>query len=268
MNKQITALSLFLGAVFLSCQTPPAHLPQAREVDKVVNEEVPFREQLSEEQQNVVLGVSAPLAALQGGDFLSTAPFPRTRENRKEWEAILSRSWGVDSRDSFYRKINSLRSEGDSSEYLRLLEVVSSQDFDYAAVGRSGEYDSQTLRRLGFLSGQAEVQTLPRGNALRGWDLARAAVLCRWAYQAGYIDENEAWKEMFRTAQSIKRRFRSWGDLGGNIALGRGFWTAAYGDPQPVMIEVYSLMAQLSAPGGFWTTAPWETSLESSLLPE
>lgn len=250
------SFSLLGGA----CQSRPPHYREAKKVDAVINAEVPLEDQLSSLQKAWLLGLSAPLVRLNGGETGALLPFPGNRKNRMEWQAILKRSWGVVSRESFYQERDRLLQRGDSENYLELLEVVQEEGFDYYQAAAAGGFSAQELKRLSFLSSRQE--DLPEGNSLKGWDLARGAVLCRWACLAGYISRDEAWAEMIRLGGALQRRFTSWGELGSNIAMGRGFWTAAYGDGEKAYREVFAVMAQLSAPGKIWAETPWEISLE------
>ncbi len=250
----IGGIVLLLGALF-SCRTggTPAEL---REIDEAVKDGPLMEEALSEKERLWLLGGSALFVELNGGNVRSLVPFEKTKRTRREWQGILERSWGVISRDSFYSKLERLEERGDSLEYERLLPAAADPEKTYADLARSGDYNRQELKRIWFLD-QLD-QDLPRANTLKGWDLGRAMVLCRWAVLAGYISRDEAWTEMARLGGAAARRFSSWGELGANIALGRGFWQAPYGRPEAVYQEVLGVMAVLSGPGRIWSEVSWE----------
>ncbi len=219
-------------------------------------ETLSLEEKLSENSRLWLLGVSAIFVELNGGNPRSMVPFEPTPEIRKEWQSILERSWGVTSRSSFYAKLKELEETGDSREYQRLLPAAENPQISYADLAQTGKYDRKALMRIRFL---AELeQELPRANGLKGWDLARGMVLCRWACLSGSISRDEAWREMVRLGAAVGRRFSSWGELGANIALGRGFWRAPDGQPEEIYREVLALMGVLSGPGRLWSEVSWE----------
>jgi hypothetical protein len=99
-----------------------------------------------------------------------------------------------------------------------------------------------------------------RSKSLYGWDYGRGISLCRWAYVAGFISEEEAWERIMPMALLLQERFDSWEDLGRNYLIGRQYWS--YEETQKFGWEfqdaVQRLLDMQSSP---WNRYPWNMKL-------
>lgn len=57
------------------------------------------------------------------------------------------------------------------------------------------------------------------------WDVARAVHLVRLCFIAGYLDDNESWKEILRWAPTIEGKFNDWMGFSQSFLIGRTFWS-------------------------------------------
>lgn len=84
------------------------------------------------------------------------------------------------------------------------------------------------------------------------WDVARAVHLVRLSYIAGYLDDNEAWKEILKWAPAIEGRFNNWMEFSQSFLIGRTFWSGV-DDP-----EIKSICERLLGhPLSPWQFIPW-----------
>ncbi len=69
-----------------------------------------------------------------------------------------------------------------------------------------------------------EKRTIPP-KLLWGFDLYRIIAIARSAYMSGYIDEQEAWSEILKSANIIHFLFDDYEDFYNNYRLGNAFWS-------------------------------------------
>jgi hypothetical protein len=97
-------------------------------------------------------------------------------------------------------------------------------------------------------------------KSILGWDYGRDICLCRWAYHAGYISEQEAWKRIMAVANILQDEFDSWEDLGRNYLIGRQFWSYSETKEQGHVFEdAYQRLVDMrSSP---WNRYAWDMDL-------
>ena len=107
------------------------------------------------------------------------------------------------------------------------------------------------------------LETTGHRAALRGvlgheplaWDLVRAINLARWGYGAGLLGEEETWGFVLRAAGGLRRRYRSWAELGGDYVLAHDLWA---GEADPALDEVTRQLLDPANGDSPWQRLRWE----------
>lgn len=88
---------------------------------------------------------------------------------------------------------------------------------------------------------------------LKAWDYGRLVGVARWSYSAGYISEDEAWKNILFAGHQIQSSYSSWQDFEANYLLGRAFWSHNTNNSDVTQgIEWMN-----TNPKSPWKTLPW-----------
>jgi hypothetical protein len=141
----------------------------------------------------------------------------------KEKTEILSEGWGIDSREDLFETLERIDSSGHRTKFQMWGSYVwSLSEEEYQQVLASKTNDEQTQQYI-RIARQYYEQLGDKG--LYGWDYSRYIRLCRWAYVAGYISEQEAWEKIMPVARMLQKKFDSYADLGRNYLIGRQFWS-------------------------------------------
>ncbi|MNL22372.1 hypothetical protein D3C87_1437170 [compost metagenome] len=89
-------------------------------------------------------------------------------------------------------------------------------------------------------------------GGILAWDVARAVHLVRLSFIAGYLDDNEAWKEILRWAPVIEGKYNDWMAFSQSFLIGRTFWCGV-DDPETKSIAERLLGHPLSP----WQFISW-----------
>lgn len=93
------------------------------------------------------------------------------------------------------------------------------------------------------------------GHEPLAWDLVRAINLARWGHGAGLLSEEEAWGFVLRAAGGLRRRYRSWAELGGDYVLAHDLWA---GEADPALDEVTRQLLDPANGDSPWQRLRWE----------
>ena len=203
------------------------------------------------------LGCAAVLTEKNHDSHTLLGGCPLTEADKADKRRLLSGSWGINSREELFKTLERIDHAGHRAvfeETARLLSHLSQREYqmllrktDNPEVQNKLRIARQNYKRL-------------RSKSLYGWDYSRGICLCRWAYVAGFISEQEAWEHIMPMAQLLQERFDSWEDLGRNYLIGPRFWS--YEETQKVGWEfddaVQRLLDMQSSP---WNRYPWNMKL-------
>jgi hypothetical protein len=218
-----------------------------------------FQEQQPSEHasREWALGCAAVLTEKNHDSHTLLGGCPLTEADKADKRRILSEGWGVNSREEFFKTLEWIDRGGHRvlfEETARLLSHLSQRGYQ------------MLLRKADTPEVQSKLRIVRqnykqlRSKSLYGWDYSRAICLCRWAYVAGFISEQEAWERIMPMAWLLQEKFVSWEDLGRNYLIGRQFWS--YEETQKVGWEfddaVQRLLDMKSSP---WNRCPWDMSL-------
>jgi len=191
-------------------------------------------------------------------DLLGTVSI--TPRSRKKMQIFLAEesAWFIKSRSDLFDCLTKLGHAGHRSEFEQLGNMLQRlNDREYEALLRQSQDDPEALNRLKVVKNYYRQLT---GKGLLGWDCARYICLCRWAYAAGYITEQEAWQEIIPLAKMLQDTFDSWEDLGLNYLIGRKFWSYEETINTGSFFEdaYQRLIDMKSSP---WNNCPWDMDL-------
>ncbi len=170
----------------------------------------------------------------------------------------LSGSWGINSREELFKTLDWIDEAGHRADFEtagRLVSLLSETQFqallrkaDNAEASNRLRVARQYYKQLG-------------DKSICGWDYTRAICLCRWAYVAGYINEDQAWQRIMPMALRLQEKFDSWEDLGRNYLIGRQFWSYQETQQNGWLFEdaVQRLLDMQSSP---WNRYPWDLELK------
>jgi hypothetical protein len=182
----------------------------------------------------------------------------------KAWKERLSEGWGIENRKDLLSQIKVLEEHGHRESFNkqgRLVSRLSEEDYEKLVSKISSEekrFELDIVRNYYPKLGK---------KSILGWDYSRIICLCRWGYHAGYITQEEAWKQIMSTAKVLQKTFDSWEDLGQNYLIGRQFWSYQHTKETGYKMEdAYQRL--LDMPTSPWNLYPWDMNLEDTRTPK
>lgn len=171
---------------------------------------------------------------------------------------LLSDAWGVENREDLIETLEGLDRRGHRSTFEMVACLVAPLTEEGYRDLLKGTSDPELLNRF-RVARRYYSQLGPK--SLCGWDYSRAICLCRWAYIAGHIEEEEAWERIMPMAIRLQEKFDSWEDLGRNYLIGRQFWSLEKTQENGWRYEdaFQRLLDMQSSP---WNKYPWELRLK------
>ncbi len=172
-------------------------------------------------------------------------------KNIRVIKRMLSSSWGITDSKSFYSTLQWLDQRGHRTDFNEI-----------ACALMSGENERNLIRRYG----DRKVLVVKKyykelgDKSIMGWDYIRYVFLCRYAYTAGYITEEEAWQLIIPVAVKMQKTFDSWDDLSNNYMIGREFWSYRKAkDEELIFLQAFERL--LNDPDSPWHVYPWDMRL-------
>ncbi|HBX22554.1 MAG TPA: hypothetical protein DEF34_02785 [Desulfotomaculum sp.] len=166
--------------------------------------------------------------------------------------------WGIENREDALGCIERLRESGMREEFDYLTGIVSKLS-DEQFKNLLEQY-SNNERLVGKLQFVKEHYKEFGDKSLIGWDFCRLADLTGACYMVGYINADEAWKEIIFSANMVQKTFASWDDMANNYLLGRIYWS---GEADQARSEASKWL--LSHPESPWIQIDWNLSLEPNI---
>lgn len=184
---------------------------------------------------------------------------PRSPEMEEQVRGILSNFWGIDTPDELGERLSDLLEEGGMSALYA--QMAATEDFNEIAAAEDPEDVPGAMMRWRLARHFAEK--VP-AEAMRGWDIGRAAALVRWGYFVGMIDEDTAHSILEVCAEEAAARFEGWRDFGVSYLFGGLFWRISAGEDEAAewIENAGGACVELLEPGGAWLEHPWAKAIE------
>lgn len=256
-NATACLAGLLLGnLIAIPCTSePPGDTARASETSNVDNPQEPVSEH---DKQGWALGCAAVLTERNHDSHTLLGVDRASAGGKVGKKRLLADAWDINGREDFFKTMTLMDRGGHRANFEvvgRLISPLTEREFQALLAQES---DPEMRNKL--LVARRYYEQLGE-KSLYGWDYSRAICLCRWAYVAGYIDEEEAWKRIMPMAILLQEKFDSWEDLGRNYLIGRQFWSLEHTQEGGWRCEdaFQRLLDMRSSP---WNRYPWEMRLK------
>ena len=172
----------------------------------------------------------------------------------KEIKSIMEQIrswWEVTDRESAFEIVDWLLREGHHAEADRVLAAMrngqETEDIDEDKVE-----DVSLITDYMLENSICDMNSVP--HTAIAWDLVRIVNLGRWAFQCGYITEEDMWNIMCVADETASANFSSWEEYGMSFVLGRGVWHGDTDDCQTAYEIVAELLKNEDSP---WLQLSW-----------
>lgn len=172
-------------------------------------------------------------------------------------EEMLAEWWEVTDTDSTRETIAWLLDTGHHADADPALAEIRERGLEAITEKEKADEDSKTGNAFTiaeFVMGVNETTEEELPETVLAWDLVRAVNIARWAFQCGYIDEEEMWEAIRKTADTAKKTFNSWEAYGASFAVGRGMWRGDTDDYETADEVVQALLHKEDSP---WKEFEW-----------
>jgi len=166
--------------------------------------------------------------------------------------ALITPPYQITNKAELLATLDQLRKTGDhapDSEKGAQLDRMSDADFQQQLAARPEDSGKLKAMRQSYRKWKERTGL--------GFDLCRAANLVSAGYQAGYINDDEAWEQLTDIARTVQKNFTSWREFGENFLDGReinhGVREARYDACVQLLLEP----KDANSP---WNRCPWNTA--------
>ncbi len=142
---------------------------------------------ISESQRQWLLALPAIMMEVNGSAHNTLEVEPFSNDATIAYKNVLSKWWGVNSRNELIDVIKSRENQGHNEIYMKLKEIIAlNQGVNIGSIIQKYKMKNKVLNYYLFLNSN---QTETMKTDIISWDLGRAAALIRWGYQVGYLTE-------------------------------------------------------------------------------
>jgi len=173
-------------------------------------------------------------------------------------DVLLREWWSIVDEESAYSTLNWLTEEGhriDFNQLRGILRVMTTKQQDLYIASLQDEYKAINARIV-----KRYDKLLPESGIL-AWDLGRAATICYFCAEVGYIPREYAWSYLLNNANQIQQSYRSWTEYGLAYIIGRQYWQKEL-DDSSTSIHLELIQRQLTDTNYPWSFLPWNTKLK------
>jgi hypothetical protein len=197
----------------------------------------------------------------QNRDNYSTLGFNDINErNRLRYNNILVNDWNIHNREELLLTIKQLEKDGHTEQLRKTKQIIESET-DYSIIAINNKYHLNA-REYNYLKFTLANWDICRNRTIKAWDLGRIIALCRWGYNCGYLDSEEAWEKVMYYAEAIQPLYNSWEEYGLDYCLGRLFWSAGFGDDINKLLVTERIYRGLISRTGYWRNFSWDINLD------
>lgn len=146
--------------------------------------------------------------------------------------------WEVTDRESAFEIVDWLLREGHHAEADRVLAAMRNGQ-ETEGIDEDKVEDVSLITDYMLENSICDMNSVP--HTAIAWDLVRIVNLGRWAFQCGYITEEDMWNIMRVADETASANFSSWEEYGMSFVLGRGVW---HGDTDDCL-TAYEIVTEL-----------------------
>ncbi|WP_378174925.1 DUF1266 domain-containing protein [Aquimarina sp. SS2-1] len=136
----------------------------------------------------------------------------------KLYQQYLNEDWGILNKAQYLDMVARLFEGMHSKWFAQDIESDAAEDMVNQLSGLT-KIDQKYIRDCGQSSDDKPKKLI------WGFDLFRVIPMSRWAYMAGYISEDQAWKNVLKASELIYFLFDSHEDFYDNYRVGHAFWS-------------------------------------------
>ncbi len=181
-------------------------------------------------QERTALNVGA-INAEQTMSFCDTLTTGNERDSLRE---KLNDYYGISDRNSAIELLHWLIETGHSLAFFLIKDHVASagakpidtEELDEDALESLKSFVENlqacmdSLKKTGWIT---DAQSIAQMD-IRAWDLGRAVLVTRAAYDCGYLSEEEAWNIIMPIYENVREHYESWHQLAASYMVGRAMW--------------------------------------------
>jgi len=182
---------------------------------------------------------------------------------RNTWHIVLSRDWGITSREELLATIESLESGGNAAAFAEIQDILfrimlAPNENAQREILSSVSWDQTKINRFNYV-----YANWPQYYyiTIKAWDLGRIISLCRWGYNVGFLSEDEAWELIFYYARMIQGMYGSWQEYGYDYFMGRIFWASGFRQEASYLERTEPIYERLL--NRYWSWLEWDIDLDA-----
>jgi hypothetical protein len=184
-------------------------------------------------------------------------------QNKKTWLGVLKKDWNINNREELLQTLETMENNGYAAALKYIQQIVreiinTNNDFSIINFNRY----KLTQRQYNYLKFIVLNWNIFNNRTILAWDLGRNISLCRWAYDVGFLSEEESWEKIMYYAKKLQLFYNSWEEYGYDYYMGRIFWASGSGEDVTYLIQTDTIYKKLIT--GYWNHLAWYTKLDDS----
>ncbi|GIP33199.1 DUF1266 domain-containing protein [Paenibacillus sp. J2TS4] len=181
-------------------------------------------------------------------------------EIRSKHRHSLQTDWGIDSRETLLKALDSLVADGHNRSFSEIRFFLSTlSGTDQIAYLHSLPKNSKSY--IQYQTVHVYNHKLP-GAGIAAWDWGRYIYLCKKGAFLGYLTDDEARNLMYRVARMAQQAYSDWLEYGISYLVGRQFWLNQLSSDK-VDELIGSVQSILLNENSLWCRLDWNLKLES-----
>lgn len=135
---------------------------------------------------------------------------------------VLSGWWDIVDRKTYFENVQWLIEEGQRQVFNSLFRaqmLVPEHEWRLTAEALKQQNSKQYQREMLV----RHYRSVIGSGGIAAWDFGRVTSLARMAATCGYISTQEAWDEIYKQADVVKKLFNNWFEYGHSYLIGRQF---------------------------------------------
>ncbi len=182
-------------------------------------------------------------------------------QNRKDYTNMLSRDWGIKSREDLLMTIDRMEKNGHANSLENIKSIIGELSGDDFSIFQIYNKYRLSQKQYNYLKFTLANFSLFKNRSILVWDYGRIIALCRWGYDCGYLTKEEAWEKIMYYAKKIQPMYSSWADYGFDYYMGRVFWASGFGKELEYLLQTEQVYKKLVSGNGYWSSLEWSTNL-------
>lgn len=210
------------------------------------------------------------ISKVEGKDYFLLGGAELLPKKIKNAQKRLRKHWDITDEDRFAEECEWLFDYGHRKEFHDMIQKVSTfsdeEVQNYLQEIEEGKYGMSTKELKEDEKHRVEMARNNQHNirylSFVAWDYLRYISLTREGYLAEYIDEPEAWNQIFSAAQILQSRYDSWVEMSKAFTISREFWSFSETKRDGIVYKrsLRQLQEDEKSP---WNSIAWELPLYS-----